>query len=70
VIHLKEATVRDPNLLEAHALLGTAYMHMNKPALAVPELQKLSGSITTAICIFSCSKPIGHRAIRQQPRTH
>jgi tetratricopeptide (TPR) repeat protein len=40
VIHLKEATVRDPNLLEAHALLGTAYMHMNQPALARPELQK------------------------------
>lgn len=40
VEHLKVAVRRDPNLLQARALLGTAYMHLKQPALAVPELQK------------------------------
>lgn len=40
VEHLRAAVRRDPNLLQARALLGTAYMHLNQPALAAPELEK------------------------------
>jgi tetratricopeptide (TPR) repeat protein len=40
VEHLQQALRRDPSLLPARALLGTAYMHLNKPALAAPELEK------------------------------
>ncbi|HEX4164967.1 MAG TPA: tetratricopeptide repeat protein [Bryobacteraceae bacterium] len=38
ISHLKTALQHDPNLIEVHALLGTAYMHVDKPALAIPEL--------------------------------
>ncbi len=39
-VYLKESLKHDPESAEAHALLGTAYMHLDKPALAVPELEK------------------------------
>lgn len=38
--YLLRAAQQDPNLLQAHALLGTTYMHMGKPAEAVPQLEK------------------------------
>lgn len=40
IAHLKAAESRDAQLLEVHALLGTAYMRLGKPELAITELQK------------------------------
>ena len=37
---MKIAVRYSPKLLEAHALLGRAYLHANQPALAIPELEK------------------------------
>jgi tetratricopeptide (TPR) repeat protein len=39
VLHLKKALQRDPTLAEIHALLGTTYMHLDEPRLAIPELE-------------------------------
>ncbi len=40
IVHLERALQRDPSLPELHARLGTAYMHVGRPALAAPELEK------------------------------
>jgi len=38
--YLQAALQHDPDLLEAHAALGQAYVHSEQPALAVKELEK------------------------------
>lgn len=38
--YLRQALQLDPDLLQARALLGTTYMHLGKPAQAVPQLEK------------------------------
>jgi len=40
IVELRMAVRYSPELLEANALLGRAYLHANLPALAVPELEK------------------------------
>jgi tetratricopeptide (TPR) repeat protein len=40
IAELKIAVHYSPKLLEAHALLGKAYLHANQPALAIPEFEK------------------------------
>lgn len=40
IVHLRKALETDPGMIEAHALLGTAYMHLDKPAAAIPELER------------------------------